>query len=401
MQEALENLKQDDSIMILPADKGHASVVMNTDTCHDKMKTLIETGPYQLLNKDPTDRLSQKLTEKLLSLKRSGHLSETVYNKTKPRHKQPPRIYGQPKIHKPEIPLRPIVSCVNTFAYDLSAHLADILSPLTGKSEYTVTNSSHFVSTISHERIQENEVMVSFDVESLFTNVPIEGAVKAALCKLENNPGLADRTNLTPTQIADLLNFVLRSTYFQYNGSIYEQKDGAAMGSPVSAVIANPLYMEEFEERAIATATYKPKIWKRYVDDTFTVLGKDYVDGFLQHLNSQQRTIRFTMEIEKDNTIPFLDTSVSRDSNGFLTTTAYRKPTHTDQYLAYDSHHPQSVKRGIVKCLYDRNKHLTSKSGSGRGGPDPAFPLLFEENPASRPFFIAIPNTVFSFPKIR
>ena len=171
--------------------------------------------------------------------------------------------------------------------------------------------------------------MVSFDVESLFTNVPIEGAVKVALCKLENDPGLADRTNLTPTQIADLLNFVLRSTYFQYSGSSYEQKDGAAMGSPVSAVIAN-LYMEEFEERAIATATYKPKIWKRYVDDTFTVLGKDYVDGFL-HLNSQQTTIRFTMEIEKDNNIPFLDTSVSRDSNGLLTTTVYRKPTHTDQ----------------------------------------------------------------------
>ena len=111
------------------------------------------------------------------------------------------------------------------------------------------------------------------------------------------------------------------------------------MGSPVSAVIAN-LYMEEFEERAIATATYKPKIWKRYVDDTFTFLGKDYVDGFLQQLNSQQPTICFTMEIEKDNTIPFLDTSVSRDSNGLLTTTVYRKPTHTDQYLAYDSHHP-------------------------------------------------------------
>ena len=91
----------------------------------------------------------------------------------------------------------------------------------------------------------------------------------------------------------------------------------------------------------------------------FTILGKDYVDGFLQHLNSQQPTIRFTMEIKKDNTIPFLDTSVSRDSNGLLNTRVYRKPTHTDQYLACDSHHPQSVKRGIVKCLYDRAKHLT------------------------------------------
>ena len=112
------------------------------------------------------------------------------------------------------------------------------------------------------------------------------------------------------------------------------------MGSPVSAVIIANLYMEEFEERAIATAIYKPKIWKQYVDDTFTILDKDY-------LNSQQPTIRFTMEIEKDNTIPFLDTSVSRDSNSLLTTSVYRKPTHTDQYLAYDSHHPQSVKRGI------------------------------------------------------
>ena len=106
-------------------------------------------------------------------------------------------------------------SCVNTFAYDLSAYLANILSPLTGKSEYTVTNSVHFVSTVSNETILDNEIMVSFDVESLFTNVPIDDAVQAVLQKLENDPGLADRTTLTPAQIADLLTFVSRPTYFQ------------------------------------------------------------------------------------------------------------------------------------------------------------------------------------------
>jgi len=80
------------------------------------------------------------------------------------------------------------------------------------------------VSTISHERIQENEATVSFDVESIFTNELIEGAVKAALCKLENDPGLADRTNLTPTQIADLLNLSQDSRISNTTGRFTNKK---------------------------------------------------------------------------------------------------------------------------------------------------------------------------------
>ena len=133
------------------------------------------------------------------------------------------------------------------------------------------------------------------------------------------------------------------------------------MGSLVSTVIAN-LYMEAFEEQAIESAPYKPKIWKHYIDDTFTILDRGNVDSFLHHLNSQQPTIRFTMETEKESKIAFLDMSVSREPDSRLTTSVYRKPTHTDQNLAYDSHHPQSVKRGIVKCLYGRAiKRLVTK----------------------------------------
>ena len=88
------------------------------------------------------------------------------------------------------------------------------------------------------------------------------------------------------------------NSYNTSNRSIYEQQDGAAPGSPVSAVIAN-LCMEEFEELAIITANCKPKIWKRYEDDAFTILDRNNVDGFLQQLNIQQPAIRFTMEIER------------------------------------------------------------------------------------------------------
>ena len=109
MRDALKRLKEDESIMVLLADKGRASVVMDTNTYRTKMFTLVENRPYQLLNKDPTDRLTRKLSEKLLTLKRSGYLPEAVYYNIRPQHKQPPRIYGLPKIHKTDVLLRPMV----------------------------------------------------------------------------------------------------------------------------------------------------------------------------------------------------------------------------------------------------------------------------------------------------
>ena len=140
------------------------------------------------------------------------------------------------------------------------------------------------------------------------------------------------------------------------------------MGSPasVSAVIPN-LYMEDFEEeQALSSVPTAPKIWKRYVDDTFTILKRNHVEDFLQHLNTQQPTIRFTIETENDNTFPFLDTLVIKDSEGRLIRSVYRKPTHTHQYLSCDSHHPQLViKRGVVKCLYDRSKNIITKPSAG------------------------------------
>ena len=129
----------------------------------------------------------------------------------------------------------------------------------------------------------------------------------------------------------------------------------------VNGILIANFYMESFEEQATTTSSYEPRIWKRHVDDTFTILDRESVDDFLQHLNNQQPSIRFTKETEKDNKLTFLDTEVLREPDGRLTTSVYRKPTHTDQYLAYDSHHPQSVKRGIVKCLYERAKRLVTK----------------------------------------
>ncbi|XP_022111224.1 uncharacterized protein LOC110990496 [Acanthaster planci] len=356
----LDATDKEGQVVDLPADKGRASVILDAHTYRDKMGELISTGPYRKLAKDPTDRLCRKITAQLLV--KSGNLDDATYRKLRPTSKQPPRMYGLPKIHKPGTALRPIVSCVSSFAYNLSKHLAGILSPLTGNTPNTVPNSIAFAEFLRAQHISSHEVLISFDVVSLFTNVPIDGACCVALRRLEEDPELPDRTSLSPAEIVSLLEFVLRSTYFLYDGSCYEQTDGAAMGSPVSAVIAN-LYMESFEEEALQSCPPDccPTLWKRYVDDTFVIAPRDQVSPLLDHLNSLKPSIQFTIENEQDNSIAFLDTMVHRKPDGSLTSTVYRKPTHTDQYLAFDSHHPVSVKRGVAKCLHDRDSRLVTR----------------------------------------
>ena len=120
-------------------------------------------------------------------------------------------------------------------------------------------NSQHFVEEVKGLNLKENEIMVSFDVRSLFTNVPIAESIQVIYDRLVKDMCLEERTILilTAERIVEMLELCLRSTYFSYQGVFYEQKEGAAMGSPVSAVVAN-MYMEFFEELALETSPVKP-----------------------------------------------------------------------------------------------------------------------------------------------
>ena len=126
-------------------------------------------------------------------------------------------------------------------------YIASITSPLAGKTSSHVLNSKHFAETMRDVTIDSDESLVSFDVTSLFTNVPIGEAVEVIRDKLREDDSLIERTPLSPDRITELLGLCLRSTYFSYGGEFYEQREGAAGDSPVSAVVAN-LYMEFFEE---------------------------------------------------------------------------------------------------------------------------------------------------------
>ena len=152
----------------------------------------------------------------------------------------------------------------------------EILSPLQNQNGFSVTNSTQFRNEISKMTISEDETMVSFDVVSLFTSLPVEKACTYIRTKLENDDTLSDRTQLDIDDILRLLQFVLSNSFFVYNDITYKQIHGCAMGSPVSVIVAN-ICMEVIEEQAIQSATTPPKTWKRFVDDSFAIINKNAI----------------------------------------------------------------------------------------------------------------------------
>ena len=158
-----------------------------------------------------------------------------------------------------------------------------------------------------------------------------------------------------------LFEFCLKNTYFSFQDQFYEQVKGAAIGSPVSPIVAN-LYMEYLEQKALSTAPHAPRFWHRSVDDTFVIHKEINKQDFLQHINSVDPAIKFIVEDnKKDGSIPFLDTIFKPEADGSLSITVYREPTHTDQYLQWDSHHHLSAKFSVIHTLSHRDQTVCSK----------------------------------------
>lgn len=183
----------------------------------------------------------------------------------------------------------------------------------------------------------------------MFTNVPIEDVLKVIKEKMEEN--------FMDAGLLDMLKFCLTSGYFIYNGEYYVQKDGVTMGSPVAPIVAE-IWMEYFEKLALDSSPIKPKIWKRYVDDTFVVLKRNEVDRFLNHLNSLHPKMEFTSELEENDSLAFLDVLIIRKQDGTFGHTVHRKSTHTNRYLNGNSHHHPANFTSVVASLINRAQKI-------------------------------------------
>lgn len=173
-----------------------------------------------------------------------------------------------------------------------------LLSPLVGNSPSSVVNSADFATFVRDQHLSKGEVLVSFDVVALFTNVPVDLACRVTRNRLLMDPTLMDHTSLSVDQVMTLLEFCLNATYLSFRSVRYQQVFGTAMGLPMSVIIAN-LVMEDVESRALSSFIPPPCFWKHYIDDTCCTLMVSDILRFLCHLNSVERSIQFTSEQEE------------------------------------------------------------------------------------------------------
>ena len=193
-----------------------------------------------------------RIASALKELEQKGHLSTKQRLFLAPSFTSAPQIYGLLKVHKEGTPLRPIVSAIGSSTHQLVRELVRILKPLSGTTDSYMKDSSVFVERISQTTILESDVLVSFDVVSLFTRVPVDEALDVISKLLLQDKTLPKLTTIPAPDLWLLSEICLKLTYFRLSDTFYEQVEGAAMGSPLSPIVAN-LYMEAFEKRALET----------------------------------------------------------------------------------------------------------------------------------------------------
>lgn len=341
----VKNLKSKNCFYV-KADKGNTVVILDKNDYHSRVSELINTGPYVKIPKSPINQMVN-LTKQTLKncpniLDQKTRFSLVISNPIVPR------LYCLPKIHKPGKSVRPIVSAIDSPTYKISQWLVQKFEDLKFPSA-SIANTHDLLEKLKNIKLKPSEMLISFDVTSLFPSIPIPETIEILknTLLLNNMPNAEEYISLTK--------LCMEQNYFVYNGDYYKQCQGTAMGNSLSPFLAN-LFMSHFETTARNSFPYFPKIWHRYVDDVITIFDTDKcsLDDFIRQLNNLYPSIKFTFETETDGKLPFLDLLIIKNNNAELEFDIYRKPTANHRFILNSSNHSLQSKLSCFNSMIHR-----------------------------------------------
>lgn len=349
-------LKNNPQLIVAQSDKSNKTIVMDATTYNDKCFQLLnDQNTYTEIKTDPTNVTQNKNNNLIKEWKNKQYITQNEAKQLTIHNAHPPKFYALLKTHKPNLPIRPIVSNNQAPLYHLSKFLADSIKNIVGQNDYYIKNSFDFKKYIDQVHIPDNYILISLDVTSLYTNIPINLVEHIVHEQWQN---LKNFTTLPEQEFQKALKFTLTTNFFQFKDKFYKQLDGVAMGSPISSVIAQ-LVMEHVEKQIIAKLDTDILFYKRYVDDCLLAIPRDSEQQVLDTFNSFHHKLQFTLEVEKNRQINFLDLTLIRENN-HIHTKWYTKSVSSGRYLNYNSEHHKIHKKNVITAIIDRSIKLTT-----------------------------------------
>ena len=359
---AIKALQSNKNIVIKPADKGGAMVILNReDYVREGLRQLSDINFYCKTDTDLSNKHHTEIKNKIDEMLENEEIDRSCADYLCNPEFRTSEFYMLPKIHKrlENPPGRPIVSGNGCPTERISQFVDYFLKPIVQNTTSYIKDTTHFLSILRDTgRLPDNTLLVTLDVSSLYTNIPNDLGIQA--CKEQLSNYRTGSNSPTNDSIISLLEMVLSKNNFNFNNEHYLQVGGTAMGTKLAPSYAN-IFMDYFERTFVYTYEVQPLLWKRYIDDIFVLwtAGAQTLTSFVEYLDNCLPSMKFEANIS-DSTINFLDVRATIKENT-ITTSLYTKETDTLSYLDYSSCHPKSCKNGIPYSQFLRLRRICSE----------------------------------------
>ena len=323
----LKNLIENKDLVVISGDKDSCVVILKRGDYDKKLQNMIDEGITNGTYAPTADTTLNDLKKFQDFLRRNFKDKFDRYKDMRRLSNQPGTLYATAKTHKfssldeitiEQLKFRPIISQVGTYIYNAAKVIADYLKPLC-QNEYNINDTQSLPSMLKDQTpLNTNEEYVSYDLEYLFTNIPVDETINYIINEIYQKKKL--QQICSKTIFKRLLYKLTTEVSFQFNYKLFKQTNGCTMGGPLSVTLSD-IHMIRMETDVVVPI--RLIFYKRYIDDIYNRRQKNTSDVLYDALNNYHAKIKLTIET---NSQRFLDTEIIH-INGTIETKVHRKKT--------------------------------------------------------------------------